>query len=108
MTPEEKRIAIAEACGWKNLRTEEFLCRLILVGDTAEGARAVPDYLNDLNAMQCAIKVHNDGWWEDYLKNLITICGHDPDRGWDFRPVVEATADQRADALLLTLGLMKP
>ena len=72
MTPEEQRIAIAEACGWKFNRFKVFnpkgvhqtyMCGLgrdkerYNVKDSKEAIRLglIPDYLNDLNAMHEAV-----------------------------------------------------
>ena len=103
MTPEQQRIAIAEACGWK--RDDSLFTR-------SQGWRGPqgqwysplpPDYLNDLNAMHEAEKVlmdYCDGW-EDYChkikRHFVTSDG-----------AIRATAAQRAEAFLKTLNLWKP
>ncbi len=85
MTPEKQRIAIAEACGW--MRFFE------------------PDYLNDLNAMHEAVKTLNLNQWSDYMDTLYGIvqdphiCPTTHQLEW-----VEATAPQRAEAFLRTIG----
>ena len=94
MNKQEQRIAIAEACGWHD-------CQLI---KSYEGAqipyglspndspilREAPDYCNDLNAMHEAEKVlliqHQIPYGEH--------CGYD----------LKATAAQRAEAFLKTIG----
>jgi hypothetical protein len=54
VTAEEKRIKIAEACGWTDVR----MAHQILIGTRPDGAvwMQIPDYLNDLNAMHSAEK----------------------------------------------------
>jgi hypothetical protein len=62
----------------------------------------LPDYLNDLNAMHDAEEylfkdVHQ---WRYFINNLRDATGEDP-----FLAVAHATAAQRAEAFLKTLGL---
>ena len=127
MTPKKQRIAVAEACGWKVHPELEYgrygtvdkrkhpdfpdrepayekdgaLCR----------ASGLPDYLNDLNAVHEAEKTLDDGvLWRGYLNRLWeVVC---PERnqmnGLDAATgllLVHATAAQRAEAFLKTLGL---
>jgi len=90
-TPEQQRIAIAEACGWKpDKRGFGWL--------SPHGYYAPePDYLNDLNAMHEAMKTLS-------LKMGIEFCNHLNDMGilgdWD---MLTATAAQRAEAFLKTI-----
>jgi len=90
-TPEQQRIAIAEACGWKpDNRGFGWL--------SPHGYYAPePDYLNDLNAMHEAMKTLS-------LKMGIEFCNHLNDMGilgdWD---MLTATAAQRAEAFLKTI-----
>ncbi len=77
MSPEAQRIAIAEACGtdlWQNR----------------------PSYLTDLNAMHEAEKVLTDEQQDDYM-NWLGNCYSE----W---PSIHATAAQRAEAFLRTIG----
>lgn len=100
MTPEAQRIAIAEACGLTEIhreipggRTVEFW--MGMRGDSFRSV-CVPDYLNDLNAMQEAeeqaglviIKAMRFHLWE--------ICGQ--------MTAHHATAAQRAEAFLKAIG----
>jgi hypothetical protein len=99
VTPEAQKIAIAEACGW------------IWHGDASWtkdpnnfywkkdhlNYRTLPDYLNDLNAMHEAEKVLNEK--QDHIMN---------DTLWDMcegrKYLWHATASQRAEAFLRTIG----
>jgi hypothetical protein len=88
MTPEQQRIAIAEACGWTDTQ----------IIDGKYGQTDVPDYLHDLNAMHDAEKVlfgRND-WssckYDEYLDVATS--------SWKWN----ATASQRAEAFLRTIG----
>jgi hypothetical protein len=124
MTPEEQRIAIAEALGLfriKPLRRttrkgNESLDGVVLwhCSEHMGGAATydkVPDYLNDLNAMHEAEKIKFCGSelvkaeWEYRLREVLA----------EGRPTFEvagfelahATAAQRAEAFLKTLHLWK-
>jgi cell division septum initiation protein DivIVA len=116
VNPEQQQIAIAEAHGMTNVSLkkghdvyEEFK----LFGDRGEGQEEVPDYLNDLNAMHEAEKVLK---WEqrkqyhDLLADItgFSYCEADTQEetylDWNCR-ICHATAEQRAEALLKTMGL---
>ena len=99
MKPEQQRIAIAEACGWK---PETYWAQPIEPGDIPV-TTSPPDYLNDLNAMHEAEKVlprplyHIDYWQKGYgrfqqILSSLTITPY------------SATASQRAEAFLRTIG----
>jgi hypothetical protein len=107
MTPEQKRIAIAEACGfakdWDYKRAKPFR------GWCVDG---LPDYLNDLNAMHEAEKVitkEQIPTFEYYITEITGSTGMGLRRyfiGEVFK-VAHATAAQRADAFIATLELDK-
>ena len=107
MNPDEQRIAIAQACGWRIIRGTKGHPN---ISGHGLRAREIPDYLNDLNAMHCAEKVLKDG----------PIGAHNPkstyremlyrtlqSRGEDCVNWGCATAAQRAEAFLKTLNLWK-
>ena len=87
MKPEQQRIAIAEACGWKP--DKRGLGWLSPHGYYAPE----PDYLNDLNAMHEAEKVLNQEQKEDYFFIIFNFYGNWP-------KAIQATAAQRARAFL--------
>ena len=87
MSEEQQRIAIAEACGWLKVH-----------GHSVAG---IPDYLNDLNAMHDAEKVLVRLQWVSYLRRLQALC--DESVSWP----IHATASQRAEAFLRTIGKWK-
>lgn len=102
MKPEEQRIAIAKACGWNHWfngwnKLEDNTPPLTLTQD-------LPDYLNDLNAMHEVEKIlkHGNGIYQHttYRECLNIIVGQNG-RAW------HATAAQRAEAFLRTLGKWK-
>jgi hypothetical protein len=92
MTPEAQRIAIAEACGWKPL-----FISCDLNGNPFPGQDVPPDYLNDLNAMHEAENVLNPEQLSECYIQLASAM---------FRPF-RASASQRAEAFLRTLGKWK-
>jgi hypothetical protein len=91
MTNEQINIAIAEACGWTHIA---FNRGWINAGD-GETQCVIPDYCNDLNAMHEAEKVLNKKQWVAYGRELSRL---------NVFPMVHATARQRAEAFLRTLG----
>ena len=97
MKPEAQRIAIAEACGFTPSKKGDWW-------HTPEGnqcfASELPDYLNDLNAMNEAEKAvcrRGNNVGETLFGHLVEICGCEIDAAF-------ATAAQRAEAFLRTLG----
>jgi hypothetical protein len=101
MNPEKQRIAIAQACGWKRcIHVTDF--RDGCNGENPRGIFTVlPDYLNDLNAMHEAEKLLANDQCAAYL---VILARSLPEAGldsWAFH----ATASQRAEAFLKTLGL---
>lgn len=119
MTDTEIRIAIAEACGWEwrpdphiqhpaKLRWWIAPHMKDLPGcgvGTSEGE--CPDYLNDLNAVHEAENTLDNSTqngigqtqWHRYRDNLVNVTGN------SFP--INATAHQRAEAFLRTLGKWK-
>ena len=110
MTDEQINIAIAEACGWTDaeiIGKENPTPFGIMPNERNEGDnyRLIPNYCNDLNAMHEAEKVFvykpesviGRSTRSEYENHIATICG-------DFRWGVSATARQRAEAFLRTLG----
>ena len=104
MNSEQQRIAIAEACGkWHSGWPHEYM-------NQSDRLRHIPDYLNDLNAMHEAEKVLTPDTRPEYLCQLFDAAT----RGRSgLYPVDEnylshhATAAQRAEAFLRTIGKWK-
>jgi hypothetical protein len=116
MTSEAQRIAIAEACGLKNVhpvivKNVKFQGDDVLCGICSDDGW-IPDYLNDLNAMHEAEKVLNSVQRGEYTCLLGDMNGV-PDRAdWEnvpkaIRAACFSTAAQRAEAFLRTLNLWK-
>ena len=119
MKPEEQRIAIAKACGWRFVYeyTYNFDSPPELTSISPEGRRFCgyhPDYPNDLNAMHEAITQHGNGpqWVEfrsEFTRNLLEVVRRGPNyldgtASWYF---ATATPMQLAEAFLKTLNLWK-
>jgi hypothetical protein len=105
MNPEQQRIAIAEACGkWHSGWPHEYM-------NQADRLRHIPDYLNDLNAMHEAVSIFDYDQADEFEDHLCDICKRLNDEKenpapWRFA-VVNATASQRAEAFLRTIGKWK-
>ena len=93
MSDEQINIAIAKACGWNNddIARGYTLCQF---------SENVPDYCNDLNAMHEAEKILSDESHADYACELVKTIR----RNGEWFESVSATAAQRAEAFLKTIG----
>ena len=119
MKPEAQRIAIAEALGakWRNVSCASHAS--ISFDETCPETNwkwsqkdanrmcddTVPDYPNDLNAMHEAEKVLRKDQHRNYIKELVFL----PKAEWtdvyeEVMVVAHATAAQRAEAFLKTIG----
>jgi hypothetical protein len=110
MNKERQRIAIAEACGWKNADHPDAM--KLKQGWTMPEKWCMdpkgvlrfnhhrPDYLNDLNAMAEAEKVLRDDR-EAAFRGWLWLAHGQPELRC---AIVHATAAQRAEAFLRTIG----
>jgi len=106
MTPEQQRVAIPKALGWHTIQRNP-----LYPDDSSKIAGfhsgdftalyGIPDYLNDLNACHEMEKVLDEDQQEVFLMYL-GAYDHDSDAGWN---AFHATAAQRCEAFLRTLGL---
>jgi hypothetical protein len=105
MTDEQINAAIAEACGWTDIGECEnggFRLRGFPSDRFEAHRKPIPNYCGDLNAMHEAEKVlapknwdrFSEKWWE-YYHHLLD---------GDVHKTIHATARQRAEAFLKTLG----
>lgn len=111
LTEQEQRIAIAEACGWR---------RSTKIGNWyAPNSNTIytepnspPDYLNDLNAMHEAEKTLQDAnkYQQELCKITVKIDRLFPlNRKYPLQGfVLNATAKERAETFLKTIGKWKP
>jgi hypothetical protein len=96
VSPEAQRIAIAEACGWTFGNFNWFL-------NGEWKSSGPPDYINSLDAMHEAIETlrgMEGPEWFDFQRIL-------SEQGGSWMNCIQATATQRAEAFLRTLGLWK-
>lgn len=112
LTQEEKRVRIAEACGWESIwKDDRKNFRGFHLSHAADGKhRLIPDYFNDFNAcyeMEEALR--NDqfsytAYWRALFK-VVTGKEWSGDIGYFHFAMVHATAAQRAEAFGKTLNL---
>ncbi len=103
----EQRIAIARSCGmvrdWDYiLETYQQFRNRDDGGEAIFTLSKVPDYLNDLNAMHEAEKVLTIEQHWTFMESIREQIGFQKEFTWS---LCHATAAQRAEALLKTLGL---
>jgi hypothetical protein len=115
MTDEQINAAIAEACGWTECRLVAKVVLSVLRDPVAYGVPpngtyefACLNYCNDLNAMHDAEKVLDYEQCEAYsnaVADIVQAANHNKDYPlpWHFARIY-ATARQRAEAFLRTLG----
>ena len=98
MTYEQINAAIAEACGWTNVSARHRSGRCPGVDELYVGHEFLPDYCSDLNAMHEAEKTLTDAnmfVMAHHIERLVSAHG---------QHYFHATARQRAEAFLRTLG----
>jgi len=99
MTDVQINIAIAEACGWTDTKIVNEGGKLMY------GQTEVPDYCNDLNAMHEAENRLLSNEKESYWNQLYEKCDRSVfSRVEDNYKMLRATASQRAEAFLKTIG----
>ena len=97
MTTEAQQIAIAEACGWKpnpfeiDMRGQVF-------------PQSPPDYLRDLNAMHEAEKRLSASQLSAYVGELANAIINGENKTTLGNQMWHATAAQRSEAFLKTIG----
>lgn len=122
MSPQEQRIAIAEVVGWmaivhhpeQRLSESGYKMKGGLWGTSPERTlKEVPNYLSDLNAMHEAVNKLKPDKMDEFCNCLIydvvrryavDTDGTVKDAGFS---VINATAAQRAEAFLRTVGRWK-
>jgi hypothetical protein len=104
MNQEAQRIAIGEACGWKDFVGSSRIINNYS-GTSPSGKTAwLPDYCNDLNAMHEAEKILlRLGKEVAYIQNLENKSRILEQADWWI--IAHATASQRSEAFLRALNL---
>ena len=113
MTDQQINEAIAAHCGWTGIRQGNYgIVGVPPIGyDPRISLPPIPDYCNDLNAIHEAEQAH----WirhhidRDTYREHLSIIVHGGSRHWyrDFaiiNALMDATAHQRAEAFLKTVG----
>ena len=109
MTPEQQRIAIAEACGWTPVQCRNCKPSVCTCDTDKPNPNTPPDYLNDLNAMHEAEKMlyrdpNSPKKYTQQIKNAIRREAGVTKAQMDFDVCITATAAQRAEAFLKTIN----
>jgi hypothetical protein len=109
MTDQQINVAIAEACGWTDVHfslaaTDEWPTERRVVGIPPKHCThdVAPNYCNDLNAMHEAERTLTDAnmfVMAHHIERLVSAHG---------QHYFHATARQRAEAFLRTLGKWEP
>lgn len=136
MSPDETRIAIAEACGWTLIQVREplmegmypYVCGMNpnpdvihtvieIRGDERIERKPIepdydweelPEYTYDLNAMHEAEETLTKKQHWQYITHLVELTGAEwTDAYEEVMVVAHATAAQRAEAFLKTVGKWK-
>lgn len=110
MTEQEQMVAIAEACGKRlHLWTEPtgYSYWMVLGPEGEVLPDAAPDYLNDLNAMHEAVSMLDSKQQLAFGNLLIEIADRGVENRVDTFHIINATAAQRAEAFLRTIGKWK-
>jgi hypothetical protein len=92
MTDEQINAAIAEACGWTSVNAKHRSGKA--PGANYQGSEFIPVYCADLNAIHDAEKVLTKAQTDEYIALLFDATYE----------ATLATARQRAEAFLRTLG----
>jgi hypothetical protein len=105
MTNEQINFAIVEACGWTDISKYTQAVDGWYGYEPENGPHSkIPDYCNDLNAMHEAEKVLTEHQWDEYEKVLRLVCDGCSYYEGAGKELLHATAKQRAEAFLRTLG----
>ena len=119
MTQEKQRVAIATACGWKCAGHPDQISATqgwqfayqFVIRPTGELVthNSIPDYLADLNAcheMEKVLDYEQCEAFSNTVADIVQAANREKDYAfpWSFARI-HATAAQRAEALLRTLGL---
>lgn len=118
MKADEQNRAIAEFCGW--VYAPQFnapTAKAFQKDGRLRYDRELPDYYGDLNAIsEAALQLRTKGnqfQWLDYHRKLFKTVWRISESSTDYVggalawDVIEASAPQRCEALLRTLGLWK-
>lgn len=111
MTSEEQRIAIAKNVGWKYIMgdwvaPDATSLRIKRTASDCDTYTYPPDYLNDLNAMHEVEGAMVSSQWMEFEWQLTQVIERQHSDAY-LRHFINATAAQRAEAYLRTIGKWK-
>lgn len=106
MTPEEINAVIAGVCGFTVEQVTVCGWQDVTIKRHGKEVATIPDYFNDLNAIQSAIMSMGFGD-SDEIAFIVALEEVSNPKGNDPFAVVCATAPQRSEALLRVLGKWK-
>lgn len=112
MNDNEMRIAIAEACGWTRIEFGPYDGSPFGWPPNKQNCDKflLPDYLNDLNAMHevvNSLSFNERLEWLSWIDKLTEDPDDKKDQSWLPLRLIRATARQRAEAFLRTIGKWK-
>lgn len=112
MKIEEQRIEIAKFCGWTNVTVyaDENQIDGFMPAPNTRFWQVVPNYTDDLNAIhEAEKKIINTSTWDGYYRWLVCVMDEDSesDNGCQSNIMIHASASQRCEALLRTIGKWK-
>lgn len=115
MTEQEQREAIALEIGWRRLyvgfnsQTGSTIQWWRLGNDEDSDTATLPNYPRDLNSMHDAEKMLTDEQWKNYVQRILSPLAYMSDgiSQAGARKLASATAPQRCEAFLRTIGKWK-
>lgn len=110
MTPEQMRIKIAEACGWRNIHEDKHSDNLWGEFQPTRGLSEVPNYPESLDAMAEARRTLDNFEWSQYtweLRKLLATGTKETPYTVNENQIINATPLQHAEAFLRAKGLLE-
>ena len=119
MSPEKQRVAIAKTCGWTAEQDSNGYWRAtnqksghaseLWLSERNVWSQGIPDYINDLNAcheMEKGLDYEQCEAFSNTVADIVHAANREKDYAfpWSFARI-HATAAQRCEAFLRTLGL---
>lgn len=106
MKPEAQQVAIAQAFGWRKCIFSDRYGTAFgsPPGEALTYREKLPDYLTDLNAMHEAERILTPEQRVPYADALAKVCRIGISENGTWWTLATATAAQRAEALLRTIG----
>ena len=111
MTPEAQQIAIAEACGFTDVGTDQHPAITYCIGQLDGLRTIVPEYLYDLNKCQEMTEHLNNDQQAEFVRLLTKVKTEDENHAhsWDvvFHSCLKASPADLCEAFLKAIGKWK-